>query len=125
MAGRILNRRELREQADQAERAEHAEAAAADTTPALVAPDDKPKAKPRAAPLAKKPRAKKAPPRMRARWGVFDASMKQVAVFDYNKRPAADQKLADLLGKKKGHYYLQIVKEPMPEPAPPEAPPVA
>ena len=121
MAGRILNRRELRKQADEAEQAA---AVAPDTTVALVAPDDKPKAKARAAPRAKKPRPKKAPPRMRARWGVFDASMKQVAVFDYNQRAAADEKVADLLARKKGLYYLQIVKEPMPEPAPPEVPAV-
>ena len=59
---------------------------------------------------------------MRARWGVFDGGMKQVAVFDYNQRAAADEKLADLLGRHKGPYFLQIVKEPMPEPAPVEAP---
>jgi hypothetical protein len=118
MAGRILNRRELRKQADEAGQAE---AVAPDATPALGAPDDRPVAKPRA---VKKPRPKKAPPRMRALWGVFDASMKQVAVFEYNKRAAADQKLADLLARKKGLYYLQIVKEPMPVPGPPEAPAV-
>jgi hypothetical protein len=42
--------------------------------------------------------------------------MKRVAVFDYNLRAAADAKLADLLGKQKGTYYLQIVKEPILEP---------
>jgi hypothetical protein len=42
--------------------------------------------------------------------------MKRVAVFDYNQRAAAEAKLADLLGKQKGTYYLQIVKEPMTEP---------
>ena len=47
--------------------------------------------------------------------------MKQVAVFDYNQRAAADEKLADMLGRQKGPYFLQIVKEPMPEPAPAEA----
>ncbi len=59
---------------------------------------------------------------MRARWGVFDAGMKQVAIFDYSQRVAADEKLADLLAKKKGMHFLQIVKEPMPELAPAEAP---
>jgi hypothetical protein len=54
---------------------------------------------------------------MRARWGVFDASMKQVAIYDYNQRTAADEKLADLLAKRKGSHFLQIVKEPMPEAA--------
>jgi hypothetical protein len=73
----------------------------------------------------RKPRAKKLPPRMRALWGIFDAGMKQVAIFDYNQRAAADEKLADLLAKKKGGHFLQIVKEPMPEPALVESPSVA
>ncbi len=120
MAGRIRNRRELRDQADQAERQE-ASAPAADAEAAEAAPKKKAKAKRPAVPRVKKPRAKKAPPRMRARWGVFDGAMKQVAVFDYNQRVAADEKLADLLGRQKGPYFLQIVKEPMPEPAPAEA----
>jgi hypothetical protein len=55
---------------------------------------------------------------MRVRWGVFDGGMKQVAIFDYNRRADADAKLADLLAKKKGLHFLQIVKEPMPEPGP-------
>jgi hypothetical protein len=42
--------------------------------------------------------------------------MRQVAVFDYNQRTAADDKLAELNARKKGAYFLQIVKEPMPEP---------
>ena len=57
---------------------------------------------------------------MRARWGVFDGGMKQVAVFDYNQRGAADQKVADLNAQKKGGYFLQIVKDEMPAPALPE-----
>ncbi len=112
MAGRILNRRELRAQADQAER-QQADGAGGDTAAPKAA------AKPRkaAAPKARKPRAKKAPPRLCARWGVFDGAMKQVAIFDYNQRAAADARLAELLGRGKGTYFLQIVKEQMPEPA--------
>jgi hypothetical protein len=125
MAGRILNRRELRKQADQADQAEQSEATAPDSAPAEVRPARKAKAGAKApgAPRVRKARAKKAPARMRARWGVFDAGMKQVAIFDYNQRAAADEKLADLLARKKGVHFLQIVKEPMPEPEPPlEAP---
>jgi hypothetical protein len=118
MAGRILNRRELRDQADQAERRD-AEAPAADGT-AAEAPKAKAKAKRPAAAKPRKARAKKAPPRLCARWGVFDGGMKQVAIFDYNQRAAADQKLAELLARQKGTYFLQIVKEPMPEPVPEE-----
>jgi hypothetical protein len=110
MASRILNRRALREPATSAETADAA-------TP--------PRAKARkaaAAPKARKVRAKKAP-RMCARWGVFDGGMKQVAIFDYNQRAAADEKLAELQTKKKGIHFLQMVKEPMPEPVSAGAPP--
>lgn len=69
-------------------------------------------------PKPKKVRKKKEPPRLCARWGVFDAAMRQVAVFDYNQRAEADRKVADLKSKKaNAFYFLQIVKEPMPEPA--------
>ncbi|HEY7153118.1 MAG TPA: hypothetical protein VH575_04065 [Gemmataceae bacterium] len=43
--------------------------------------------------------------------------MKEVEVFDYNQRAAAEEKLASLLGKQKGLYFIQIVKQPMPEQA--------
>jgi hypothetical protein len=121
MAGRTLNRRELRKQADQAEQS------GAESADAVVVPSVKKKAKAKApaAPRVRKARPKKAPPRLRARWGVFDTGMKQVAIFDYSQRAAAEAKLADLLTKKKGIYFLQIVKEPMPEPEPDEAAVVA
>jgi hypothetical protein len=102
MAGRIANRRELRKQVEQAE-------AAAPAPPAG------------AKPKGKKTRSKKAPARLRVRWGVFDGGMKQVAIFDYNQRAAADQKVADLSAKKGGGFFLQVVKEPMPEPEPEDA----
>ncbi len=103
MAGRILNRRQLRQDSDRAEEADAG-------LPAPMAAPAK------ASPKPKKPRTKKAPPRMRARWGVFDAGMKQVAVFDYNQRDVAEEKLAQLRGRNKGLYFLQIVKEPMAQP---------
>ena len=118
MAGRVLNRRQLREQADQAESA----GAAAPAAGLAEAPaKKKARAKAPAAPRVRPARAKKAP-RMRARWGVFDGGMKQVAVFDYNQRADADEKLAHLLATKKGLYFLQVVKEPMPEPVAAEPP---
>lgn len=107
MARRIVNRRELRQQAEQAEAVAVETPVAEEKTTAKK----KPAAKPRAS------RAKKAPVRQRARWGVFDTGMKQVAVFDYNQRAAADQKVADLNARKKGEHFLQIVKDAMPEPS--------
>jgi hypothetical protein len=44
--------------------------------------------------------------------------MKLVAVFEYSQRAAADAALADVQGKKKGLFFLQIVKDALPEPAP-------
>src|SRR6266478_6025039 len=98
MAGRILNRRELRAQADHALAPE---AGASDAALAVAAPVKKSRAKAAAGPRVKKPRAKKAPPRMCARWAVFDGAMKQVAIFDYRERVAADQKLADMRARNK------------------------
>jgi hypothetical protein len=126
MAGRILNRRELRKQADQAEQVEQVEQVEAEAEESADGEEEevavKPKKKPRAkAPAVKKPRKKKEAPRMCARWGVFDASMKQVAIFDYKHRAAADEKVAELIAKKKAVHFLQIVKEPIVEPPEPAA----
>ena len=113
MAGRILDRRDLREQATQAQQPE----AAAPGGAAAGVPKAKKARKARAA-----PRGKKAAPRLRARWGVFDGGMRQLAIFDYNQRAAAEEKVAALLANKKGLFLLKIVKEPMPEPAVGEGP---
>jgi hypothetical protein len=142
MARRILNRRELRKQADDAEARESTQDSEDDEDDEAEDTDDsgededeesgaetedgdddeapRPAKKPAKAKApakkASKPRKAKAAPRMRARWGVFDSSMKQVAIFDYNQRAAADAKAAELAAKKNGTFFLQIVKEPMPEP---------
>ncbi len=111
MAGRILNRRELRKQTDQAEQAE---AVVTDPAATIALPEGVAKRKSGAAVKVKKPRKPKSPPRMRALWCVYDGGMKEVALFDYNQRAAAEAKLTAMLDKKKGAYFLQIVKQPMP-----------
>jgi hypothetical protein len=104
MAGRIRNRMDLRRQAELAEqRGPAAPEAAPDTTRGAA---------------ARRPRGKRGPARVCARWGVFDASMKQVAVFDYNQRPAAEQKAASLSAARGGTYVVQLVKETMAEGSP-------
>lgn len=62
---------------------------------------------------------------MRALWCLYDGGMKEVALFDYNQRAAAEEKLATLLAKQKGLYFLQIVKQPMPAAEPATASSVA
>ncbi len=115
MAGRVLNRRELRKQSDQAEQQPESAAPAADG-PAEAPPEKKARAKRPAAAKVRKPRAKKAPPRMRARWGVFDGAMKQVAVFDYNQRPAAEAKVAELLGATRAPTFCRSSRTRCPNP---------
>jgi hypothetical protein len=122
MAGRILNRRELRKQTDQAEQAE---AGVLDPAATVSPPKAAARRKAGAPPKVRKPRKPKASPRMRALWCVYDGGMKEVALFDYNQRAAAEQKLATLLGKQKGTYFLQIVKQPMSSGEPAETSSVA
>jgi len=124
MAGRILNRRELRKQTDASEQIAATEVDTPEDAATVVAKPkraSRAKAKTPAVPKVRKARAKKAPPRMRARWCVYDGAMKPIAVFDYNQRGAADDKLAEMLGRKKGTYFLQILKEQMPDADPAEA----
>jgi hypothetical protein len=107
MARRVLNRREMRKQADAAELVQPATEAAPEAPAAETAPR----------PRKTSARKKKEPPRLVARWGVFDNAMKQVAAFDYNQRGLADQKVAELTAKKANAiYFVQLVKEPMPHP---------
>jgi hypothetical protein len=111
MAGRILNRRELRKQNDQAEQVE---ASASDAAASVTLPPRAAQRKSGAAARVRKPRKTKAALRMRALWCIYDGGMKEVALFDYNQRSAAEAKLEALLGKHKGVYFLQVVKQPMP-----------
>ena len=114
MAKRLLNRRAIREQNDQADGAAAEPAVAAAATKA--APKNPP-AKPRA-----RRKAVKVPPVLFARWAVCDNGMKRVAVFGYRDRAAADAKLAEMLERKAGGYFLQMVKDPQDPPAPTRAP---
>ena len=110
MARRTLNRMELRRAAESAGSTGDAPAGG---------PQDSSAAPPKKAIKATKPRKSakaKVPIRMRVRWAVVNDSLKQIAVFDYPHRAEADQRAADLIGRGKGHHFVRLVKEPMPEP---------
>ncbi len=80
MARKILNRKELREENDTAER-----------TGAV------PKAAVKKAPVKRKSRAKVVKEvRLKAFWGVFNQSLRRIALFEYSQRAEADKKAADL-----------------------------
>ena len=51
-------------------------------------------------------------------WGVYSGSMKEEARFPYNELDAAELKLQQLRNRStKKLYFIQPVKEPLPEAA--------
>ena len=49
--------------------------------------------------------------RLKAFWGVFNQSMRRIALFEYSQRKEADKKAADLSESQKSPHFVQIVKE--------------
>jgi hypothetical protein len=95
MARKILNRKELREENDTAERS-----------------GIEPKAAVKKAPVKRKSRAKVAKEvRLKAFWGVFNQSLRRVALFEHSQRGEADKKAADLTESQKSPHFVQLVKE--------------
>jgi hypothetical protein len=123
MAGKPLNRLELRRQSEAAEPLDPME----DETDEVVedveeeeVPEKKPKKKPKAAPKSKAKSSRQAKPaaRMRIVWIVMNDAYKPVATFEYAQREAAVAKAAELTAKGRGTHFVQRSKEPMPEDAP-------
>ena len=97
MARKVQNRKQLREEAEAAERIEEA------------APKKKKKAKAKA---KRKSRAKVVKEvRLKAFWGVFNQSLKRVALFEFNQKKQAEKKAADLSQGGKAPHFVQKVKE--------------
>jgi hypothetical protein len=96
MARKVLNRKELRAANDAAEGIEAAGE----------------KVKPVKKATVRKSRAKVPKEvRLKAFWGVFNQSMKRVALFEYSERAAADKKAAELSVSQKTPHFVQPVKE--------------
>jgi hypothetical protein len=123
MAGKPLNRLDLRRQREAAEpldpMEDEADEAAEDVEEEEVT-EKKPKKKPKAAPKskAKSARAPKPAARMRIVWVVMNDAFKPVATFEYNQKEAADAKAAEMTARGKGTHFVQRTKEAMPEDAP-------
>ena len=105
MARKVVNRRELR-----------AEAEAAEALEAATGEGGK-KAKAKAekkAPAKRKSRAKSAKEvRLKAFWGVFNQSLKRVALYEYSQKKEADKKAKELTASGKSPHFVQPVKEPV------------
>ena len=102
MARKVLNRKELRAENDAAE----------------AQPPKKKKRATKAAdgvaktPVKRKSRAKPSKEvRLKAFWGVFNQSMKRVALFEYSQRKQADKKASELSTSQKSPHWVQTVKE--------------
>jgi hypothetical protein len=49
--------------------------------------------------------------RLKAYWGVFNQTMRRVALFEFNERKKADQKAEELTKSGKSPHFVQSVKE--------------
>ena len=100
MARKIVNRKELRRQGEAAESAGIA----------AKSPAEK-----KAAPK-RKTRTKTAKEiRLKAFWGVYNQSMKRVAMYEYSERKQADKKAGELSISQKTPHFVQLVKEAITE----------
>jgi len=98
MARKLLSRKDLRAENDAAE-------AAGTEKPKKAAKTAKPRA-PR-----KSRKAVAAEVRLKAFWGVFNQSLKRLALFEYSQRKQADKKASELSEKHNSPHFVQPVKE--------------
>ncbi len=49
--------------------------------------------------------------RLKAFWGVFNQSLKRVALYEYSQKKEADKKAEELTAKGKAPHFVQPVKE--------------
>jgi hypothetical protein len=106
MARKVLNRRELRQASEAAERAGLTDEPETEEGGAKV----------KKAPVKRKTRAKVVKEvRLKAFWGVFNQSLKRVALFEYSERGKADKKAAEMTASQKTPHFVQQVKEAIQE----------
>jgi hypothetical protein len=80
-------------------------------------PDDSNKAPAAEAPAKKAPAKRKSRARsakevrLKAFWGVFNQSLKRVALFEHNEKKEADKKARELTAAGKSPHFVQPVKE--------------
>lgn len=101
MARKVVNRKALREEAESAAQAEGATKTA----------------KKKKTPAKRKTRAKKQEKiiRMKIFWGVFNQSLKRVALYEFNQKKQAEKKASDLSTSQKTPHFVQKVKEEITE----------
>jgi len=99
MARKVISRKQLREEADAAERSEALKKQPAKKTATKGT-------------VKRKSRAKATKEvRLKAFWGVFNQSLRQVALFEYAQRDEAEKKAEQLSASQKTPHFVRIVKE--------------
>lgn len=109
MARKVVNRKALREEVETAERAEKKAAKKTAAKGATKTAKKKP---------AKRKSRAKVPPedvRMKLYWGVFNQSLKRVALYDFNQKKQAEKKAEALSQSGKSPHFVQKVKEEVQE----------
>lgn len=102
MAAKIVRRKEKRAEVEAAERK-------AKSAPKKAAAAKKEPAK-------RKSRAKSAKEvRLKAFWGVFNQSLKRVALYEFSEKKEADKKAKELTASGKSPHFVQPVKEAVQE----------
>ena len=115
MARKVVNRKELRAEAEAAEALGKVVGEGGEAVEAKGKKAAKPKGD-KKAPVKRKSRAKsQEPDRLRLFWGVFNQSLKRVALFDHTQRKAAEAKAAELTSGGKNPHFVMKVKEAISE----------
>jgi len=105
MAAKIVSRKEKRAEAEAAEKKTKAAPKKAATTKTA-----------KKEPVKRKSRAKSAKVvRLKAFWGVFNQSLKRVALFEFSEKKEADKKAKELTASGKSPHFVQPVKEAVQE----------
>jgi len=95
MARKIVNRKELRAEAEAAEK---------------IQAEKKTAPKKKAAPRPSRAKAV-VEVRMKLFWGVFNQSLKRVALYEFSEKDEADKKAEELSKSGKTPHFVQKVKE--------------
>lgn len=111
MAKRTLNRMQLRAESEAAEALESTQEKGGEES------GKKAKAEPKAKKPTKRPSRAKVVKEVKKKafWGVFNQSMKRVALFEYADKDAAQKKAEALSTSQKSPHFVQAVKEAIEE----------
>ena len=102
---KIISRKEKRAEAEAAERKGRTTAKKSDS-----------KSTAKKEPAKRKSRAKSAKEvRLKAFWGVFNQSLKRVALYEFSEKKEADKKAKELTASGKSPHFVQPVKEAVQE----------